>query len=87
MDNAKPGDFPIGSQESRAAARLKLSQMADTREHVEIVSHIQRPGMGVSTPHTSQWTNWGTGALGRVLYVPATMAISDARQIVDRYEQ
>jgi hypothetical protein len=38
-----PGDFPIGSIESRAAMRLQLANRRDSRQRIEIVSNIARP--------------------------------------------
>lgn len=47
-----PGDFPIGSLESRAAARILLSRRVDTRKRITIALSFPRPG----TDHTRE--NW-----------------------------
>ena len=36
----KPGDFPIGSAESRAAARMLATSREDTRKRVQIVTNV-----------------------------------------------
>jgi hypothetical protein len=35
----RPGDFPIGSIESRAAARARARQMRDSQEPIRVVVH------------------------------------------------
>lgn len=79
----RPGDFPPGSPESRAAARLRLEFMNDDRDRIKIVSHIPRPGVNITRPHATQWAQWDEGKLGRVLYVPHGMEESEARRIID----
>lgn len=67
-----PGDFPLGSPESRAAARLRLEQMQDNRRNIEIISHIPRPGQDNTQPHASPWRQMQDG-LFRILYVPSAV--------------
>ena len=83
-DNAaRPGDFPLGSRESRAAARLLLNSLANTRRRIEIVSHIPRPGQDGTKPHVSDWNDFGD-ALMRMVYVPPGMSFEEALKLVDR---
>jgi hypothetical protein len=42
----RPGDFPIGSALSRAAARMLLKNQRDTRRRIEIVTNVARPWNG-----------------------------------------
>ena len=87
MDTPKPGDFPIGSVESRAAMRLQLSnQTAEPR--VEFISYIPRPWRGEGpepenwnkVPRVSDRDGWGDKT--RCLYVPPNMTEEEARKIV-----
>ena len=79
----KPGNFPIGSPESRAAARLTLEYASDNRERFEFVSHIPRPNEDNTRPHATPWVDYGDGILRRILYVPPGMDKAEARRIVD----
>jgi hypothetical protein len=84
----KPGDYPIGSVESRAAMRLQLSnQTAEPR--LEIISYIPRPWRG-DGPEPSDWNkvprisepqSWGDGLM-QILYVPSGMTAEEARKIL-----
>jgi hypothetical protein len=50
----RPEDFPIGSPESRAAARARLDGRDRELRRVEIISHIPRPWTGPG-PEPSDW--------------------------------
>jgi hypothetical protein len=76
MDTPKPGDFPIGSVESRAAMRLRLNQ-GDESQVIEIVSLIPRPGRDNTRPRVTR----EKGNCFRILYVPPGMAEDEAREI------
>lgn len=65
----KPGDFPIGSPESRAAARAQLTHWRDSRERIEIISHIPR-GKDDSRIRFGAWQDCPDGKLLRLVYVP-----------------
>ena len=89
MDAPKPGDFPVGSVESRAAMRLQLSNQGQ-KPCMEIVSRIPRPWRG-DGPVPSDWNKvprvsapqpWGDGLM-RILYVPTGMAEGEARKIAE----
>jgi len=90
MSNPKPGDFPIGSALSRAAARMLLKNQRDTRRRVEMVTNVAfiyedeagRP-LDTSRPQATPWTG-DTETLVRILYAPDGMTIEEARRIVDR---
>src|SRR6266567_2173442 len=85
MDTPKPGDFPIGSVESRAAMRLQLSnQTAEPR--VEFINYIPRPWRGEG-PEPENWNKVPRLTVdGRnkahYLYVPPNMTDDEARKIV-----
>ena len=65
-----PGDYPVGSLESRAAARLQLARRIDARKHVSIVNSIPRPRADNSRVNFDKWEEWPDDTLGRVIYVP-----------------
>lgn len=77
MDTPKPGDFPIGSVESRAAMRLQLSNKTDARPRMDLVFHMQRPWHGEGPqpenwndlPSFGPWQDCGD-RLMRLVYVP-----------------
>jgi hypothetical protein len=77
MDRPKPGDFPIGSPESRAAARMQAVNRQDTRSRVEYVSHLQRSWRGEGAEpqgwgkerHSGEWQGCGE-KLMRVVHEP-----------------
>lgn len=87
MDTPKPGDFPIGSVESRAAMRFELSNERSAPSYaVEIISHIPRPWRG-DGPEPRDWNKTPRveasqpcgDRLTRILYVPAGMTADEAR--------
>jgi hypothetical protein len=90
MNTPKPGDFPIGSIESRAAMRLYLSNKRGAPSCMEIVSHIPRPWRGDGpepedwnkAPHIGASQPWGD-RLMRILFVPDGMTAEEARKVME----
>jgi len=88
MNTPKPGDFPVGSVESRAAMRLQLSKQSEESRVLEFVSHISRPWRGRGAepedwngaPRVSELQPWDDGQI-RILYVPRSMTEDEARKI------
>ena len=78
-DSPKPGDFPVGSPASRAAARMLAQHRNDQRERLEII--IRGEEELRATPWTEDFN--GSGKLMRVLCVPDGMTIEEAQRIVD----
>src|SRR5579862_2646077 len=77
----RPGDFPLGSLESRAAARAKLdtgTQRSDRHNRLEIVSYIPRSRQDNSKPHATPWTETLDGGVMRILFVPSGMTDAEA---------
>jgi hypothetical protein len=70
MDTPKPGDFPIGSVESRAAMRLQLVSLRDMRGRVEYHNNIRRPGQDGMRFDFGAWQDCQDGKLFRWVYVP-----------------
>lgn len=90
MSNPKPGDFPIGSALSRAAARMLLKNQRDTRRRIQVVTNalfasVDEAGrpLDKSKPHATPWTG-NTETLVRILYVPDGMTKEEAQRIADR---
>jgi hypothetical protein len=86
VNTPKPGDFPIGSVESRAAMRFELSNQRDAEPQMEFISYIPRPWRGEG-PQPENWNkvprltvNGRTNS--RHLYVPPNMTDDEARKIV-----
>ena len=50
MKSLRPGDFPLGSALSRAAARLLMKERRDTRKRVTLISNVCRPGGDENEP-------------------------------------
>ena len=86
----KPGNFPIGSPESRAAARLTLEYASDNRERIQLLSHIpwpHGPHQDHTRPHVGPWQEWADGKLFRIVYVPPEMDVEEARRILEAGSQ
>lgn len=66
----KPGDYPLGSPESRAAARAQLAHRRDSRKRIEVISNICRPGEDNSRVRFGAWQDCPDGKLFRMVYVP-----------------
>ncbi len=66
----KPEDFPIGSLESRAAARKLLVRRNDAPKRMRIIWSIPSPGEDNSRVHFSDWQEWGKDTLCQLVYVP-----------------
>jgi hypothetical protein len=93
MNTPKPGDFPIGSAESRAAARMLAANRQDTRRRIEIVTNVHMPdpnrespnpeeNWNSKVPHFGPWLDSGD-VLMRLVYVPNGMSEEEARRIAD----
>lgn len=73
---ARPGDFPLGSPESRAAARMKLTHRHDNRKRVQFISNVCSPSpidgsVDDSTRfHFSAWLECEDGSLFRSVCWP-----------------
>jgi hypothetical protein len=52
----KPGDFPLGSAEPRAAARMLAANREDTRRGIEIGTNVHMPWCGEG-PDPDPWND------------------------------
>jgi len=81
LPNNGPGDFPIGSLESRAAARALLE--GNTRQRLEFIHYVPiRPIQDMTKPHATPWVVTQDGELFRLVYVPADMDTEEAQRIL-----
>ena len=65
-----PSSFPVGSLESRAAARILLSRRIDTRKRMTIVLSFGRGIKDPSRVHFGEWREGSDGSLSRIAYAP-----------------
>ena len=74
------GGLPLGSAQSRAAARALLERRFAGRNRLDIVSSIPRPG-GDGGIHIGTWLEGADGTLMRFSNIPAGMTLEDAERI------
>lgn len=67
---AKPGDFPIGSLQSRSAARMRLIRLNESRKRMRFIHNIPRPREDKSRMHYGDWQEGKDGTLFQLVYVP-----------------
>lgn len=73
----RPGDFEIGSSQSRAAARAMLAQAEARRKRIQIVTNVSLPWRGEGpepegwgrVPRIGPWQDCGE-CLMRIVYRP-----------------
>ena len=81
-ETPKPWEFPVGSVESRASARIFNQRKNEERVRIEFVSNVARPHHDNTKPHATPWADTIDGKLFRILYVPNGMRVEEARRIV-----
>lgn len=83
----KPGNFPLHSPESRAAARILAGQREDQRERITIVMHAayRPPDETYDEPRATPWKEGEAGLVGlvRTLVVPVGMTADEAGRMAD----
>ena len=72
------GDFPLGSSESRAAARMQLLRFEASRCRIQIFHRVPHPRQDNEKPHAAGWVECQDGTLMRWIYVPAGMTRTEA---------
>ena len=75
----KPGDFALGSEKSRAAARRLVEERGSSAERVTLWMDLGHVG----APHCSPWTEGEDGKFGRVCSIPEGMTIEEAKRFID----
>jgi hypothetical protein len=66
----RPGDFPLGSLESRAAARALAGTRSDSAPRIQLIHSVHRPHLDHRRIHVSAWGETGDGRFFRCIYVP-----------------
>lgn len=66
----RPQDFPLGSVESRAAARALLAHRFNSRKRLRIIWNAPRPYKDNSRVSFSDWMEWPNGYLVQWVCVP-----------------
>jgi hypothetical protein len=85
----RPGDYALGSVESRAAARAAVDQRraSQKRRELVIVSDVPRPnyendpGFDPIGPIAHDWHMADDGVLERVCWIPPGMTVEEAERI------
>ncbi len=78
----KPGCFPLGSAQSRAAARAQLEQRFAGREKCDVVIRHIGSDPDWDEPQLGQWHEGPDGQMRRCSHLPADMTIEEAECIV-----
>jgi hypothetical protein len=85
----RPESFPLGSPESRAAARMFAEHRQDTRKRIQFVTNVRLPPeRGFLEPEDSSkpWigSSQDCGAtLMRFVYIPPEMSADEVRNILE----
>jgi hypothetical protein len=79
----RPGDFALGSNRSRAAARAALERRFTSRRRIDAVSSVPRPG-GDGGIHIGTWMECEDGSLYRFSTIPAGVTIEEAERIASQ---
>lgn len=66
----RPGDYPVSSPASRAAARLQLARWTSCRKRMRLVCNVPRPGLDNSRVRFGDWQKCQDGMLLQIAYVP-----------------
>ncbi len=74
----KPEAFPLGSPQSRGAARAKLQQQRAGRERIDLILDM---GSGIENLKIGEWTEGEDGPLVRVSIIPNGMSMEEAERI------
>jgi hypothetical protein len=82
----RPGDFTLGSSQSRAAARMLLEQSVKARKRFEIVLGCR--ASDVHGVHASEWRNDSKGEkLVRIISIPSGMTLVEGLNALGGYSQ
>jgi hypothetical protein len=79
----RPGDYPLRSRQSRAAARSLLERRLADRKRIDFVltSSIPRPP-GARAINIGEWQEGADGTLTRFSMIPSGMTLEEAERIV-----
>ena len=81
-----PGDFPLGSYRSRAAARALLANRRAVFERREVI--VACSANDRSAPHATEWhVNAKEQTAGRVVSIPEGMTLADGLRMLGGYSE
>lgn len=80
----RPGIYPIGSPQSRAAARMLAQQKDEQRDRLEVIlsGKVCRASADPALPSATPWMACSNGKFMRGLIVPDGMTVEEARHHV-----
>ena len=78
----KAWEFPLGSAESRAAARAMLEAQERNVQRLQITHCVPRPCQDNSRLHVGDWQQRIDGSLLRLVYVPPNTDEETLRRIL-----
>jgi hypothetical protein len=82
----KPGDFPLLSNRSRAAARATVLGRRRTLERCEVI--LGCSAQKCSVPHTSEWREGSKGrTMVRVVSIPEGMTLEQGLRVLDGFSE
>jgi hypothetical protein len=79
----RPEEFPLGSPESRAAARAMLETRESRVRRLQIVTEIPRPRQDNSHAHVGHWQPMVDGGFMRLVYVPLGTDEETKKRLLD----
>jgi hypothetical protein len=66
-----PGDFPLGSPKSRAAARMNLANIRKAQRRVTSLVYVGRPHRDPMRYHFTDWAGDAKNGFTRAVFVPS----------------
>jgi len=78
----RPGGFPLGSTQSRAAARASLESRYAERRRIDVICSI--PRHGGNKIRIGAWIEGADGSLFRLSNIPPGMTMEEAERIVSQ---
>src|SRR5262245_17612633 len=67
----RPGDFPLGSPQSRAAVRMKLAKIRTAQPRVTYVMYVPRPNRDPMRYHFTPWAGDPENGFQRFAFGPS----------------
>ena len=78
-EGVRPGDYAVGSPQSRAAARAALEHRLAARKRLQVIFHRD-----CNVPVFGQWTESADGTLYRSCFLPEGMTPEEAERFVSQ---
>jgi hypothetical protein len=73
-----PGDYPLQSNLSRAAARRLIEQRRAGNVFRTLIVDLSEPP---AKPHFTPWVEGDNGAMGRVASIPKGLTVAEAEKV------